>query len=125
MATEHWPIATGITQVGMSYLGFPSGSYETASVEMDGLNQSHYHDITLKEEQGADNIARIDFKTDRAIAWRESGTETRSGWPSKRLKFHRMFEGRVMAKSIKTAVKNIFTLILKTIRADRAATIFR
>jgi hypothetical protein len=93
IATEHWPIATGITQVGMSYLGFPSGSYETASVEMDGLNQSHYHDISLKEEPGADDIARINFNTDRAIAWRESGTETRSGWPSKRLKFHRMFEG--------------------------------
>ncbi len=73
MAKEFWPIDPAL---------------------FGGMNANCHYDLEFDES----SKVRLTINTDRALAYRLGGDfggigESRSGWPSDRLKFHRMFEG--------------------------------
>ncbi len=75
-STEYWPIATTLTATA------PAGVF-------DGFSINNYFDVTVDSS----GDAQISVITDRAIAYKVDGSESRSGWPSNRNKHHRLFEG--------------------------------
>jgi len=92
-ASEHWNFSNNIESINLSRniggVVFQTGTVETGNTFFNGFNSNNYFDLNLN----GSNKAQIDFATDRSIAYRLDGLESRAGWPSSRLKHHRMFEG--------------------------------